>query len=505
MKNIINYLTICIMLILASCDSLDIAPEDYYAEGNFWKNESQVNGFMSGMHTSLRNKANTFFLMGEQRGDLFIENGTFGTGMDNVNMIIHNLKESSPGFSNWDGFYGNLVNVNMFIYKVENGLPFLSKEKTDFYLGQAHGIRAYYYFYMLRTWGGVPLVTEPKVATGATSPNELYTARSTEAEILDFLKKEINLSESYFKDDNFTLTSKRETWSKAATLMLKAEIYLWAAKVKTDENPPASPSDDLTTAAQALTAVEASGKFGLLSSFQDIFAYNNKGNNEIILTLHYEKGEAEQNLRRFMYDIPMMASWYDKEGIPMNDPLNVGDRCILANEYKWDLFESYDENDTRKYTTFMDFYNQDKTQHGVVLRKFLGTVDNNIRNYSDDMPLYRYADLLLMRAEIKNMQGSDPSVEINKIRERAYTGNAYPSYTNKSFAENELAILSERDKEFVREGKRWFDVRRMHDASGNPLAFTQSGLSQSEAYKLLWPIDTGTMTKDPLVKQTEGY
>ena len=76
------------MLILASCDSLDIAPEDYYAEGNFWKNESQVNGFMSGMHTSLRNKANTFFLMGEQRGGLFIENGTFGTGMDNVNMII---------------------------------------------------------------------------------------------------------------------------------------------------------------------------------------------------------------------------------------------------------------------------------------------------------------------------------------------------------------------------------------------------------------------------------
>ena len=45
MKNIINYLTICIMLILASCDSLDIAPEDYYAEGNFWKNESHGHFF----------------------------------------------------------------------------------------------------------------------------------------------------------------------------------------------------------------------------------------------------------------------------------------------------------------------------------------------------------------------------------------------------------------------------------------------------------------------------
>lgn len=505
MKKIFNYITICLTLLLVSCDSLDLAPEDYYAEGNFWKNESQVSGFMSGMHTSLRNKANSFFLMGEQRGGLLIKEGTFGTGMDNVNMIIHNLKESTPGFSNWDGFYGNMVNVNMFIYKLEGGLSFLTKEKSDYYLGQAHGLRAYYYFYMLRTWGGVPLITEPKVATGVTNPVDLYTARSTEAEILDFLKKEIDLSESYFASDNFKLAAERDTWSKAATLMLKAEIYLWAAKVKIGENAPASTVEDLNTASKALDAVEASGKFGLLPSFKDVFAYDNKGNKEIIMALHYENGEAEQNLRRFMYDIPMMASWYDKNGEPMNDPLNVGDRCILANEYSWNLFESYEEKDTRKYATFLDFYNADKSKHGIVLRKFLGTVDNNIRKYSDDMPLYRYADLLLMRAEIKNKQGADPSAEINEIRSRAYEGKDYPVYTNKNFAENELAILRERDKEFVREGKRWFDVRRMQDASGNPLAFTESGLSQNEAYKLLWPIDTNTMTKDKLVKQTPGY
>lgn len=500
MKKIINYIIVMTALIVTSCDALDLAPQDYYAEGNFWKNESQVSGYLTGLHSQLRNMSGTFFIMGEQRGGLFLANGTFGTGMDNVILINHNLKENSPGYSNWAGMYGNLIDINMFIYKLEGGLPFLSKEKADYYLGQAHGLRALYYFYLLRTWGGVPLITDPKVATGATDPTQLYTARSTEAETVDFLKKEITLSETYFANDNFTITAGREYWSKAATLMLKAEIYLWAAKVYGNDL-----ANDLKTAMSALNSIKSSGKFDLLPKFSDVFAYNNKGNKEIIMSIHYEKGEAEQNLRRFMYDIPMMANWYDSEGDPMMDPLNVGDKCILANEWKWELFESYSEKDTRKHTTFLDFYNKDKSKHGIVLRKFLGIVDNNIRSYSDDMPFYRYADVLLMMAEIKNKQGGDPSDEINEIRKRACGEGNYEVYSNKSFSENERAILEERDKEFVREGKRWFDVRRMQDASGKPLAFTVSGLSESEAYKLLWPIDTGTMTKDPLIKQNPGY
>ena len=320
---------------------------------------------------------------------------------------------------------------------------------------------------------------------------------------MDFLKAEITRSETSFANDDFTLSAKRDLWSKAATLMLKADIYLWSAKVYgTDTN------NDLTTAMNALKAVQASPKFGLIEdSFSEVFSYNNKGNKEIIMALHYEQGEAEQTMRRFMYDIPMMAGYYDREGNPMNDPLNVGDQTILANEWKWSFYESFSDKDSRKDFTFLDFYNADRTKHGVVLRKFLGMVDatTNKRFYGDDMPLYRYAELLLMMAEIKNKQGLDPSAEINEIRKRACGEGNYEVYTNKSFAENELAILYERDKEFVREGKRWFDVRRMQDASGKPLAFTESGLSESESYKLLWPIDTQTMTKDPLVEQTPGY
>ena len=504
-KNITYYILLVTTLIFTSCDVLDLAPQDSFAEGNFWKNEAQVKGYISGMHTQLRSNATNFFRMGEVRGGQLSSISTFGIGMNDVSIIQHNLKESSPGINDWGGFYGNILQLNVLIDRLDKGMPFLTKEKNSYYLGQAHGLRAWYYFYLLRTWGGVPLITEPKVTQGTTNPTDLYTPRSPEADIMNFLKTEITASESSFAADDFTISAKRDLWSKAATLMLKADIYLWSAKVYggTDKGK------DLETAMNALKAIQTqSSKYALMDNFGDVFAYNNKGNKEIIMALHYEKGEAESNMRDFMYDIPLMSSCFDRNGNPMGNPLNVGDKTNLKYEYKWSLYESYSDKDARKDLTFMDFYvDKAGAKHGVVMRKFLGMVDGttNIRYYSDDMPLYRYGELVLMMAEIKNAQGVDPSNEINAIRKRACGEGNYDVYTNKSFAENELAILQERDKELVCEGKRWFDVRRMQDASGKPLAFTESGLKESESYKLLWPINTGLITNDSSLEQTPGY
>ena len=55
MKKIFYILSICVMTILQpSCDALDLAPEDYYGAGNFWKEASQPKAFMLGLHAQLR-------------------------------------------------------------------------------------------------------------------------------------------------------------------------------------------------------------------------------------------------------------------------------------------------------------------------------------------------------------------------------------------------------------------------------------------------------------------
>ena len=121
-----------------------------------------------------------------------------------------------------------------------------------------------------------------------------------------------------------------------------------------------------------------------------------------------------------------------------------------------------------------------------------------------------------MLAEIKNKQGQDPSAEINAIRTRAYAGGGgtAPVFVNGSFEQNEIAIFNERQKEFVAEGKIWYDLRRMQDASGNPLAFRKDlnlvGVLDNIAgqnHKLLWPIDLSTLNSDETLKgqQNPGY
>lgn len=132
--------------------------------------------------------------------------------------------------------------------------------------------------------------------------------------------------------------------------------------------------------------------------------------------------------------------------------------------------------------------------------------------------IYRLPFVYLSLAEIENMQGGDVAKYINPIRKRAYGANwneAAHGYTNGNFTQNELAILAEKDKEFINEGQRWYDVRRMTlTKGGKHLVFVKEGNIGSdrplldeatEAYKVLWPIETNMMNKDPKVKQTPGY
>lgn len=527
MKKILNGLFLLAMIVsMNACKKLDLAPEDYYASGNFWKTAAQVDGAMVGLHNQLRGFQFTFFNLAELRGGVF-KDATGATGTSSLNsaaIIRQDLRESAPGISSWAGLYGPIFQVNLFIYNVEKA-DFLPEADKKYYLGQAYGLRAYYYFHLYRTYGRVPMATEPKVLTNTpTSAEQAYLARTkTEKETLDFIKADVEKSVTNF-NANYTTKFSKGMWSLLATQMLKAEVYLWSAKVKIDGAAPTTTTADLTTARTAVEDVIA--RTAKLSSFADVFKYANKGNNEVIFSLRFQVGEATNNYGQFIYaQTDPMSSFVSVGGAPLTsdqagasaaDPLKVaGGGTIIRYEYKYDLFAKYDTaTDLRARATFFDFYRTPTSTASnkfVNLRKFLGTMDGTNRSFADDVPVYRWAEALLILAEIKNKQGQDPSAEINAIRLRAYGSNPYPVYTNGSFEANEIAIFEERGKEFVAEGKRWYDLRRMQDATGDPLAFRTDlpliGVldKATQAYKLLWPIDRTTLNQDPTIEQNPGY
>lgn len=518
---VFKYLTVLTssLLLTVSCNDLDLGPEDYYGSQNFWKTEAQAKGYMLGLHRELRSNYVNYWLLGEARGGTQITTSTSLANSVSYSAIkSQNLTSANTGIANWVGFYGNILRINWAIKQIENANYLKDTDKQQM-LAQSYGLRAWYYFWLYRTYGGVPMNKETKVLDKTPENGiDLYTPRSTPKEILDLIKEDIAKSESYFGNSTALIKSQ---WTIYTTKMLKAEVYLWSAKVTTGNQTPAG--TDLATAESALNFVKNSGRFSLLPSFSNVFAHNNKENAEIIFSMPFLENEATNHFSQFMYNPNDFNSKFKADGtpIPTNDPLNIASGAgVFRNEYIFPLFEQFDATDSRKTATFYDFYGTATGGgRGIVLTKYMGFINTSgKRIWSSDIPVYRYSDVLLMLAEVENKKGGDPAQYINQVRKRAY-GTAYNAtahgYTNGSFAENELAILKERDKEFVAENKRWFDIIRLQDASGKPLVFsTEANYDSStapilnpstEAHKVLWPINKGVTDTDPEVEQTPGY
>ncbi|MDD4427157.1 MAG: RagB/SusD family nutrient uptake outer membrane protein [Paludibacter sp.] len=522
MKKIFFILSIiAVTLTFSACeDSLNIGPEDYYGSNNFWNNEAQVKGFMYGIHSTLRYNYGMFFYLGEARG------GTHRTGTSSQNtslndeqIKISNIDKNNTGISNWYNIYNRLLNINLFIIKVEDkeATPFLTDDARNGYLAQAYAFRALYYFFLYRTYGNVPLVTTVEVLNGRVTANKFYIPRATAKQTLELIKSDINKSETLF--GNSTALPSRIEWSVYATKMLKAEIYLWAAKVPVLDQPKGG-NADLTVAKTALQSVIGNANFSLISDFSKIFSDKTVNNKEVIFSLRFLDKEAYNNGGEFLYqDQVFVNQKYDRNGNLLGDVLNLKSRGgIFRHEYKFELFQSYDANDIRRDATFFDYYSNNTATEGkgLLMKKAVGSINSTgDRVFDTDYIVYRYADALLLMAEIENGLTGSCATYINEVRKRAYGANYGPAvaYADGTFAVNELAILKERDKEFVWEGKRWFDVVRLRDAAGKSLAFSPDAnypagtplIPAADTHKLLWPVDVYTLNLNPELTQTTGY
>jgi hypothetical protein len=112
-------------------------------------------------------------------------------------------------------------------------------------------------------------------------------------------------------------------------------------------------------------------------------------------------------------------------------------------------------------------------------------------------------------AEAKVVLGEDPATEINLVRARGFGTNynaATLGYPNQAIdADPRESILQERLFEFIFEGKRWYDLRRM----GDNYVFNHIPLSlfvnTNATGRLLWPIDRNSLTNNRALEQNPGY
>ena len=120
---------------------------------------------------------------------------------------------------------------------------------------------------------------------------------------------------------------------------------------------------------------------------------------------------------------------------------------------------------------------------------------NDGKSPDNDIVLFRYADVLLMKAEAEVRNGESGDVEMNKVRSRSGMGNKSATLDN---------ILSERLMELMWEGWRRNDLirfRRFH------LSYDQRTAPQSEAdrHTIVFPIPSRILELNKNMKQNKGY
>lgn len=505
-KNIILIATgLTLVSMFSACTKqIELAPVSSISDANFWQTPEQVDAFVSGIHNRFRGSVGTFQSLGEMRSDIFgtdpgSSSAFTGEATQGVERLWNNnLDMDNAGVSGFGGFYSNIVQINLLISKL-NSTNIVTAANKSYYLGIAYGMRAYYYFHMYRTWGKVIIQTEPTTSIDIAS---LAKAAATEAEVLKLIKDDVENSITNF-GSNYSFRNTKSYWSKSASLMLKAELYLWTSA-------KGGGAADATIAKTALTDIQTNtAGLSLQSSYANIFATTNRGNSEIIFAARNLLNESALPFAgTFLPQSGLIANYYDSVG---NRKFNVTTDNwggLLRAPIKIATFRKFSDADSRKWASIQPAYNLVSGKYviaGCFVSKYQGEQNAGARSYTNDFPIYRYADLLLLLAEAKVILGESPATELNLVRARAYGSNytaAVYGYPNQSIdATPKDAVLRERFLEFIFEGKRWYDLRR----AGDSYVFANTTMPTYESFRLLWPIDRNSLTNNRSLTQNPGY
>jgi len=189
------------MLVLgnASCTKeLDeVVPQDAISKDQALKDPNAARTLYHGVYGRFRAYNSTFFQLGEMRSDIWVD-GLFTESVEAgfQNQYRHNISSLNVPFGDWAGLYNLIYNFNNVIKIIpQTTLPEAEKNKI---LAETYGLRAYVYYTMVRTWGDVPLNTEPiETLTNAAATYKRRTGSLLEQNCFFNIKRRCILVDRY--------------------------------------------------------------------------------------------------------------------------------------------------------------------------------------------------------------------------------------------------------------------------------------------------------------------
>jgi len=430
--------------VLPGCD-LEENPLGMVGEHNFYNTKEEAEaglvGAMSQMFTGI---------------DLGADDIYKALGKDAYTDLNHDGIRDFPivlgsdfGISNWQNSYRSLVNVNNVIRAVNEGkVSGVDESGLNVILAQAKFIRALNYFNLVRLYGAVPLITDD-------SPNAVTSTypRTPVEDVYALITSDLDFAISNLPDSWSDTPARPTSWVARGIL---ARVYLTMATA------PLKQTDKYAQAADLAKEIINSELFTLIPDVADVFKIESKRESEMMFAFE--------------------ATTDDAVGIPNGlASKNSGGYSTGALDT---LYAVYEFPDQPRRDAYIQFYIPDVVGTGEMIHwrqtfevaptiaKFnYPYVDAELivakAVYDMNVPILRYADVLLMYAEAANRVNNGPTQEsvdaINEVINRANgsTGTEQLADIGMSMQEFEDKVIQERKFEFCFElGSRWFDMVR---------------------------------------------
>lgn len=451
----LKYLVIVLVVMIAtqSCEKyLTLEPQDGIIKEEFWKTKEQVRASVIGIYSSMMESssgtygsttyvpsmAELMFVWGEGRADN-VETAVASSN-DDIALTNANIQPTNVN-ANWRPFYRTINFCNTLIEKAPEVLAndnTFTQQQLDNYVSEALTIRALMYFYLVRTFGDVPLKLDATLSDQNITP----IAKTPQADVLTQIVKDLKEAEGKAVVSFGANDQDKGRVTKYTVNAILADVYLWMEKY-----PECIAECD---------KIINSGKFGLIRGVTKngpFLDYNDGWFNTLFVDGNSNEGifELQYSTQRLNPFLPIFsAAFTARRWIAVPDLMERVFSLDLTNDQNYDI--RGDKASVSAATS--------------TIWKYVGaspTVSRTVDQSYAHWFFYRYADIMLMKAEALNESNSGQAALdlIYKVRSRANAlanTDLSPAASDKNLIQD--FILQERAREFCFEGKRWFDVLR---------------------------------------------
>ncbi len=400
-------------LTFSACDLLNKSPKGELTSGNFFESADQAVQATNATYSQLRDfSVHVFSWLGVT--EIASDDATKGSVPDDASFLLEldrrTFNASNLAFgSTWSGYYSGVYRANV---AIEN-IPSVDDMNPDLrarLIGENRFLRAYYYFYLVRAFGGVPKITSP------LQPDEFEQGRASRDSIYALIERDLNAASANLPPRTGYSGDQMGRATKGAAEGYLAKVHLFQEEY----------GEALTHAQNVIQGRNGVDQYSLLDDYWEIFrpsAEFSSGSLFEIGAVALETGGEGSSQYAQVQGVRGSANngWgFNQPSEDLEDSYEPGDpRHQATILHPWETLPDGSGVIAEVNTNMPNQRYNEKVQPATTTPGGSGNNDVNIRRL-------RYADVLLIAAEAAYQEDQADLARqyLNTVRERARDGRS---------------------------------------------------------------------------------